>query len=102
MAYTIKFNFNQDWLKTWLIIDNDNEMDYEQYLNADRDTLVYILENNGFTEYFYTLFEFDSADTRYDITSEPFSSLERAIECKDIIAKNFNSVVNLIRIVKGE
>ena len=102
MDYTIKFSFNKDWLKDWLIIDNDNEMDYEQYLKSDRDTLLVYLENNGFNEYLYTMFDFYTSDTRYDITSEPFSSLERAIECKDIIAKTYGKFIDLIRIVEGE
>lgn len=101
MDYTVKIKFNKYWWESWLIIDNEQELTIEQYLNTDKNHLMMFLEDKGFDEFVYTSFDF-YGDTQYDLIVEPFSTLERAVECRELIKYFFEKSADYIVIEKGE
>jgi len=101
MDYTIKINFNKYWLESWLIIDNEQELTMGEYLDTDKNHLIMLLEDNGFDEFVYTSFDF-YGDTYWDLIVEPFDTLERASECRELIKKFYEKYADQIIIEKGE
>lgn len=101
MDYTVKINFNKLWLENWLIIDNEQELSILEYLDTDKNHLMMYLEDKGFNQYVYTNLEF-YGDTHYDLIVEPFDTLEKAMECRELVKKIYEKYADKIIIEKGE